>query len=51
MPRDPITKSSNSWILIPAEMGEDDISLEPGVADLRSGAEGYSLDGSAFGDW
>ena len=51
VPRDPITESSNTWILIPAGMGEEDISLEPGVADLRSGAEGISLNGSAFGDW
>ena len=51
VPRDPITESSNTWILIPAGMGEEDISLEPGVADLRSGAEGISMDGSAFADW
>jgi general secretion pathway protein G len=51
VPRDPITESSETWILIPAEMGEEDISLEPGIADIKSGAEGISLDGSAFGDW
>jgi general secretion pathway protein G len=51
MPRDPITESTNSWILIPAERGEEDISLEPGIADIQSGAPGYGLDGTAFSDW
>ena len=51
VPYDPITQSKTTWISIPAEMGEEDISLEPGIADIKSGAEGYSLDGSAFGDW
>ena len=51
LPRDPITQSSTSWILIPAEMGEEDISLEPGIADIQSGAAGYSMDGTAFADW
>ena len=51
VPYDPITQSKTSWILIQAELGEEDISLEPGIADLKSGADGYALDGSAFGDW
>lgn len=50
-PYDPITESHDTWILIPAELGEEDISLEPGIADLKSGAEGYALDGTAFGEW
>jgi general secretion pathway protein G len=51
MPIDPITESTETWIPIQSELGEEDISLEPGIADIRSGAPGYSLDGSAFGDW
>jgi general secretion pathway protein G len=51
MPIDPITESTETWIPIHAQLGEEDISLEPGIADLKSGAPGYSLDGSAFGDW
>jgi general secretion pathway protein G len=51
LPKDPITESTDTWITIQAELGEEDISLEPGIADLRSGAPGYSLDGYAFGDW
>lgn len=51
MPYDPITRSTDSWITIPADVGEEDISLEPGIADVQSGAEGYALDGTAFSDW
>ena len=51
LPFDPITKSSNSWILIPTEMSEEDISLEPGIADIKSGASGYAMDGTSFSDW
>ena len=51
MPYDPITRSTETWIQIPAELGEDDISIEPGIADVESGAEGYAMDGTAFADW
>ena len=51
VPYDPITQSRDTWVQIPAEMGEDDISLEPGIVDIRSGADGYSIDGGAFADW
>ena len=51
VPYDPITRSHNTWIEISARMEEEDISIEPGIVDIKSGAEGYSRDGSAFGDW
>ena len=51
VPTDPITESKHTWEEIPADMGDADISLEPGIADIRSGAPGYSLDGTAFNDW
>jgi len=51
VPYDPVAQSSSSWILIPSDMGEEDISLEPGIADIKSGAEGYALDGTAFAEW
>jgi general secretion pathway protein G len=51
VPYDPITQSNDTWIEIPADMGEDDISLEPGIADIQSGAEGYGMDGTAYADW
>ena len=51
MPIDPITGSSDTWYEIPSQMEEEDLSLEPGIVDIKSGAEGYALDGTAFGDW
>ena len=51
MPYDPITRSTETWIEIPAEMEEEDISIEPGIADVQSGAEGYAMDGTPFSDW
>ncbi len=50
-PFDPITESNETWIEIAAEMDETDLSLEPGMADLRSGSSGVAMDGSAFADW
>ncbi len=51
MPYDPITRSTETWHPIPAELGEEDISIEPGMADVESGAEGYAMVGTAFSDW
>lgn len=46
LPRDPITDSRETWVLVPPE----DPSLG-GVYDVRSGAPGNSLEGEAYGDW
>ncbi len=51
VPYDPVAQSSGSWILIPSSQEEEDISLEPGIADLHSGASGFSLDGTPFDFW
>jgi len=51
MPKDPITESTDTWIEIPSEYDEQDISQEPGIADVQSGASGVALDGSAYQDW
>jgi general secretion pathway protein G len=51
IPRDPITDSADSWVPIPAEIDESDITTEPGIADVKSGAEGTSLDGRAYSDF
>lgn len=45
VPRDPITESDQTWQEVPAPAGEE------GIRDLRSGAEGTALDGSAYADW
>jgi general secretion pathway protein G len=51
IPRDPITESSETWVTIAAEVDEGDISQEPGIADVKSGAEGTALDGRSYADF
>ena len=51
IPVDPITGSSDSWQTVDAVMDDRDISTEPGIADVKSGAEGQGLDGSTFSEW
>lgn len=46
VPEDPFTERVNSWVVVPSQ----DLSL-PGIADVRSGAEGAARDGSAFSGW
>jgi general secretion pathway protein G len=46
VPIDPISDRVDSWILVPYP----DRSRS-GIFDVRSGAEGLALDGSAYGKW
>lgn len=47
VPPDPITGSSESWILVPPP----DAPGRNAVWDIRSGAEGHGLDGSDYATW
>lgn len=51
LPYDPIAGSRSSWVPVYADLGEDDISMEPGIADVHSGSDKISLNGSAYADW
>jgi general secretion pathway protein G len=51
IPDDPITGSSETWVTEPAEVDEGDISTDPGIADVRSGAEGTGTDGKPYAEW
>ena len=51
IPDDPITKSATTWQTIPAEPDPANPSADTGVYDIKSGAQGTSLDGSAYSDW
>ena len=44
IPEDPITKSSGTWRLLPAETAV-------GFVDVKSGAPGRGGDGTPFSDW
>lgn len=51
IPEDPFTKSSDTWQTIPAEPDPGNPSAEPGIYDVKSGAQGQALDGTSFSDW
>jgi general secretion pathway protein G len=48
IPKDPFTQSADTWATEQAEMDESDITTEPGIANVKSGAEGSSLDGRSY---
>jgi general secretion pathway protein G len=52
IPRDPFTDSAETWVTEAAELDSDtDISTEPGIANVKSGAEGTSLDGRSYAEF
>ena len=51
IPEDPITRSKDTWQTTPAEPDPSNPSAEPGIYDIKSGAQGQALDGSNYADW
>lgn len=53
IPKDPITRSTETWIEVQEELSEDDLLMGviPGIADVQSGADGNGLDGTAYKTW
>jgi general secretion pathway protein G len=53
IPKDPITRSAETWIEIREVLNEDAMltGRMAGIIDVISGAEGDSLDGSAYNTW
>ena len=51
IPEDPFTKSNSSWQTVPAEPDPNNPSAEAGVYDVKSGAQGTSLDGRSYADF
>jgi general secretion pathway protein G len=51
VPRDPITNSTTTWQIVPAESEPGSLTLQPGIYDVKSGAQGTALDGSRYSDW
>ena len=59
IPRDPITKSAETWVEILEELDPEQTPAEtdlpedgqPGVYDVRSGSELSSLKGEAYAEW
>lgn len=51
IPEDPITKSPDTWQTEPAEPDPNNPSAEPGIYNVKSGAQGTGLDGTNYADW
>ena len=51
IPDDPITQSATTWETVPAEPDPANPSTEAGIYNVKSGAQGASLDGSSYADW
>ena len=51
VPKDPFTQSTDSWRTVEAEPQPGSTAAEPGVYDVKSGADGTGLDGTRFSDW
>jgi len=47
LPADPLTDSADSWVLV----APPDSTIKGSVYDVRSGASGQALDGSAYSEW
>jgi general secretion pathway protein G len=48
VPVDPISHSRDTWQTIPAEPDPQNPSADPGIFNVKSGAEGISLQGTNF---
>jgi general secretion pathway protein G len=51
VPIDPISQSRDSWQTIPAEPDPSNPAAEPGIFNVKSGAEGTSLQGVAYNEF
>ena len=55
LPLDPVTRSTDTWVVEYPEASEEDTEREQeenvGIIDVRSGAEGTALDGTLYADW
>jgi general secretion pathway protein G len=50
IPKDPFTESAETWQTIMSEPDPANPSAAPGIKDVKSGAEGVSLDGVPYAD-
>jgi general secretion pathway protein G len=51
IPVDPFTNSADTWQTTASERDPANPSAEPGISDVKSGAEGTSLDGKPYAEW
>jgi len=51
VPIDPMTKTNTSWRVIMEDALASASQTEPGIFDVKSGAEQTSLEGSPYSEW
>jgi general secretion pathway protein G len=51
VPVDPISQSRDSWQTVPAEADPMNPNAEPGIFNVKSGAEGTSLQGQPYSEF
>ncbi len=55
LPLDPVTRSTDTWVVEYPEVSEEDTEREQeenvGIIDVRSGSEETALDGTLYADW
>lgn len=51
IPVDPLTGSSQTWKVTMEDTPTGGDNQPPGIFDVKSGAEGNSLDGTPYSDW
>src|SRR5688572_14278165 len=50
IPRDPFTESADTWQVVMSEPDPASPTAAPGVFDVKSGAEGVSIDGTPYSE-
>jgi general secretion pathway protein G len=51
LPADPITRSTSTWLTEPAPPDPANPTADPGVYNVKSGADQTAMDGSRYSDW
>ena len=51
VPVDPFTSSADTWQEIASEGDPGNPSAQPGISDVKSGAEGTGMDGRPYTEW
>lgn len=51
IPRDPFTKSTDTWQIELSEPEPGNPSAEPGVYDVKSGSDRIGIDGTPYAEW
>jgi general secretion pathway protein G len=51
VPKDPFTKSADSWQTVPSEPDPANPAAQPGIYDVKSGSELTAADGTKYSEW